>query len=114
MASVVLLLFPSQPLLGVLGLALSGLAQAPIFATLFSHMPKLVGQIHAPNAIDYVVGAAGVGLAILPWLASVLAKRFSLEAIPPFVLGMAIVLCLLFELRVRADRSSEAQSKVVY
>ncbi len=111
--SVVLLLFPNQPLLGVLGLALSGLAQAPIFATLISHMPKIVGRNHAPHAIGYVVGAAGVGLAVLPWLAGVLAERFSLEAIPPFILGMTIVLCLLFELLVRADRWSNTKTRVV-
>ena len=100
MASVVLLLFPNQPLLGVLGLALSGLAQAPIFATLISHMPILVGREHAPNAIGFVVGAGGIGLAILPWLAGVLAEHFSLEAIPPFIMGVAIILIVLFEVLV--------------
>lgn len=102
-ASVVLLLFPNQPILGILGLGLSGLAQAPIFATLISNMPKLVGRDHAPNAIGYVVGAAGIGLAILPWVAGVLAEQISLEAIPPFILGLTVLLFILFEVMVRAE-----------
>lgn len=99
--SVLLLLFPNNPQLGLAALALSGVAQAPIFATLISLMPKLVGREHAANAIGYVVGAAGVGLAILPSIAGILAERISLEAIPPFILGQCLVLILLFELLMR-------------
>ncbi|MFT5195401.1 MAG: fucose permease [Candidatus Promineifilaceae bacterium] len=102
-ASVVLLLFPNQPILGILGLALSGLAQAPIFATLISNMPKLVGRDHASNAIGYVVGAAGIGLAIFPWLAGVLAEQNSLEVIPPYIFGLTVLLFVLFELMVRVE-----------
>ena len=71
-------------------------------------MPKLVGQNHAPNAIGYVVGAAGIGLAIFPWIAGVLAERYSLEAIPPFILGIVIVLFLLFEWMQKLAASDHA------
>lgn len=98
MLSLVLLLFPNNQTLGLTALALSGVAQAPIFATLISYMPKLVGREHAPNAIGFVVGAAGVGIAILPSLAGVLAENISLEAIPPFILAQSVALMLLFEL----------------
>ena len=113
LVSVLLLMFPNEPGLGVLGLALSGLTQAPIFATLISHMPKLVGRNHAANAIGYVVGASGIGLALLPWLAGMLAEQFSLEAIPPLILGTAIVLCLLFEALIRVDASRISMTKVI-
>lgn len=99
--ALVLLLFPNNQLLGVSALALAGVAQAPIFATLISLMPKLVGREHASNGIGYVVGAAGVGIAILPSLAGTLAERFSLEAIPPFIFAQSLVLLLLFELLMR-------------
>ena len=106
MASVVLLLFPNRPMVGIVGLALSGLTQAPIFATLISYMPKLVGKDHASNAIGYVVGAAGIGIAFLPWIAGILAEAISLEAIPPYLLGLTVLLYLLFELLAR--RPAEA------
>ena len=99
--SLILLLFPNSKLLALLSLALVGIVQAPIFATLISLMPNIVGREHASNALGYVVGAAGVGVAFLPSIAGVLAERFSLEAIPPFILGLAIVLAILFELMLR-------------
>lgn len=102
--ALVLLLFPDSRLLGLSALALSGVAQAPIFATLISLMPKLVGRAHASNAIGYVVGAAGVGIAILPSLAGILAERFSLEVIPPMILVEAIVLVVLLEVLMRQRR----------
>ena len=102
-ASIVLLLFPNQPFLGILALGLSGLAQAPIFATLISNMPKLVGRDHAPNAIGYVVGAAGIGLAIFPWIAGILAEQLSLEAIPPYILGLSVLLFVLYEIMARVE-----------
>ncbi|MEM7114603.1 MAG: MFS transporter [Chloroflexota bacterium] len=104
--SIVLFLFPNNRFLGIAALALSGIAQAPIFATLISLMPKLVGNDHAPNAIGYVVGAAGVGIALLPSVAGILAERFSLEAIPPFILAQCLVMVLLFELLMQQHSKS--------
>ena len=109
--SIILLLFPSNQALGLLALALSGVAQAPIFATMISLMPKLVGREHASNAIGYVVGAAGVGIAILPSFAGVLAERFSLEAIPPFILAQTIALILLFELLMHQRASQKRRCR---
>ena len=106
--SAALLLFPNSRLLGLLSLVLVGVAQAPIFATLISLMPNLVGREHASNAIGYVVGAAGVGVALLPTIAGVLAERFTLEAIPPFILALTILLAALFELLARNGSSFRA------
>ena len=101
--SIALLLFPSSLPLGLLALALSGVTQAPIFATLISLMPRLAGSEHASNAIGYVVGAAGVGVAILPSIGGILAERFTLEAIPPFIVILALILIVLFELLMRRE-----------
>ena len=101
--SLILFLFPSQTDFGLWALALSGVFQAPIFATLISLMPKLVGRDHASNAIGYVVGAAGVGIAIMPSFAGVLADRFTLEAIPPFIFVQSLILIVMYELLQRSS-----------
>ena len=104
--SISLMLFPDSNSLGFASLALAGICQAPIFATLISLMPKLIGREHASNGIGYVVGAAGIGLAILPSIGGILAEQFSLEAIPPFILLQAIVLIFLFELLIKRQTSN--------
>ncbi|MEM7798741.1 MAG: MFS transporter [Chloroflexota bacterium] len=104
-SALILLLFPDNLTLGLLALALSGVAQAPIFATLISLLPKLIGQEHASNGIGYVVGAAGIGIALLPSTAGVLAERFTLEAIPPFILVLSVILIFLFEILARRNES---------
>lgn len=109
-AALILLLFPTSRFLGLAALALSGISQAPIFATLVSLMPKLVGREHASNAIGYVVGAAGVGIAILPSIGGILAERFTLEAVPPFILAQSLTLIILFELLMRQQASQNNQS----
>ncbi|MBX3001092.1 MAG: MFS transporter [Caldilineaceae bacterium] len=77
------------------GLALMGFAIAPLFPLLMTATPVRLGRRRAANAIGYQVGAASLGIAILPWLAGFLAEQGSLEVVGPFLLvGSAIMLVL--------------------
>ncbi len=80
-----------------LGLALMGVALAPIFPLLVSATPKRVGTENAANVVGFQVGAAGLGIAVLPALAGVLAERISLEIIGPYLLVASIIMVLLHE-----------------
>jgi fucose permease len=91
---------PSE-LLGFLGLALIGLACAPIFPSLIASTPRRIGPDHAANLIGFQIGAAGLGIALVPGLAGVLAERFGLEAFPPLLVVAAALLLLLHEAIVR-------------
>jgi fucose permease len=84
-------------LLGFLGLAWMGLSLAPVFPLLVSSTPKRVGAAHAPNAIGFQVGAAGLGIGALPALAGVLAESLGLEVVGPFLLLAAVAMLLLHE-----------------
>jgi fucose permease len=83
--------------LSFIGLAFVGLVQAPIFPLLISETPKRMGNRLASRAIGYQVGAAGLGIAILPGLAGILADSWSLEIIGPFLLIAAIIMFGLHE-----------------
>jgi fucose permease len=83
--------------LSFLGLALAGLALAPIFPSLVSITPEGLGLAHAANAIGFQISAANVGVAILPGLAGVLARNLGLETIGPFLVASSIVMFLLHE-----------------
>ncbi|MBS1252052.1 MAG: Glucose/mannose transporter GlcP [Anaerolineales bacterium] len=83
--------------LSLFGLALMGLALAPIFPLLVSATPKRVGAESAANAVGFQVGAAGLGIGALPAFAGVLAERISLEIIGPYLLAASITMFLLHE-----------------
>jgi fucose permease len=83
------------------GLAIMGFAMAPIFPTLIAVTPRLLGNRQASNAIGMQVAFAGLGVAVLPWLAGILAARTSLEVISPFILVECLLMLLLFELLLR-------------
>ncbi|RKG61350.1 MFS transporter [Corallococcus sp. CA054B] len=78
-----------------LGLALLGLALAPIFPALMSETPRRVGLDVSAHAVGFQVSAATAGVAALPSLAGIIAERWGLQFIAPYMLGVAVVLALL-------------------
>jgi fucose permease len=91
----------ASDLLGFLGLALMGLGYAAVFPALFTSTPRHVGSAHAANAIGFVIAGSSVGLATLPALAGLLARRAGLEAIGPFMFAGAAATFAVHEVIVR-------------
>jgi len=75
-----------------LAITITGFAIAPIFPALVSSTSYRVGKEHTSNTIGIQIAAAGLGAALLPGLAGILASNISLEVIPVFL----VVLLLLF------------------
>jgi len=71
--------------LSILGIAITGLAIAPIFPALISSTSYRVGKEHTTNTIGMQISAAGLGGALIPGLVGILAKNISLEIIPFFI-----------------------------
>ncbi len=88
-------------LVGVAGVWIVGFAMAPIFPGLVSSTSQRVGQRHAGNTIGIQISAAGLGGAVLPALAGVLATRISLEIIPVLLFVSLIGLLLLYFVSLR-------------
>ncbi len=88
-------------LLSFLGLSLIGFCCAPIFPALVSTTPQRVGAAHTAHAVGYQMTVAMLGLSLWPSLIGVLAKKFSLEIMPPAVLFAALVLFALHELLLK-------------
>jgi fucose permease len=89
------------PLAGVLGVFVVGFAMAPVFPGLISSTSRRVGRVHAANTIGIQISAAGVGGALLPALAGLLARRGSLEAIPGMLGGSLLGMLTLYVLSTR-------------
>lgn len=95
------------PASSLIGVALIGFAIAPIFPGMVSATPGRVGPRYAANTIGMQISAGGLGAATIPGLAGVLARRTSLEAIPPFI---AVLLVLLVVLQLLAMRSGAGRA----
>jgi fucose permease len=83
------------PAAGALGLALLGLALAPIYPLLIATTPTRVGARFATHAVGFQVAAFSLGTAALPGLAGVLARQRGLDVLGPFLLADAAMLALL-------------------
>jgi len=88
----VLLALDIPGVLNLVACAIIGLAISPVLAALLSGTSGRVGVRHTPNAIGIQIAAMGVGAATVPSLAGVIAERLSLQAIPPFLIALTVVL----------------------
>ncbi|QEN06367.1 MFS transporter [Thiospirochaeta perfilievii] len=93
---VFLLLIDINPIVSVLGITLAGLSIAPIFPGLVSDTKFRVGREHEANTIGMQISAAGLGAAVVPSIAGILARVYGIEAIPLFLLITITLLFLLF------------------
>ena len=99
------------PALAMFAAAALGFALAPIYPMLISDTPDRVGRRYAAQAIGFQVAAAYLGAAALPASVALLAKRYQLEVLGPFLLGCTVALLALHELSLRvAARITPAAS----
>jgi fucose permease len=85
---------------------LIGFAIAPVFAALVSGTSRRVEAHFAANTIGMQMSAAGLGGAAVPSLIGVLARLFSLEAIPLSLVVLFATLWILCWLSMRNAPSS--------
>lgn len=99
---VLLFAIDGMPILNLIGLVLTGFAIAPIFPALIALTPERLGERHATNAVGFQVGAAGVGVALMPGLIGIIAEQFGVQMIGPSLVVIAIIMIVLHELLVRS------------
>ncbi len=96
-AGAILLWVNVSSLLSFTGIALMGLASAPIFPTMIATTPDRISQRFVTNVIGFQISAAVLGQSALPSLVGVLAGKFGLEILPPTLLIACILLLALSE-----------------
>ncbi|MBZ0301377.1 MAG: MFS transporter [Anaerolineae bacterium] len=96
------------PEMSFAGLAVMGMALAPLFPTLVALTPERVGVAHTPNAIGFQIGFAGLGAALLVGLAGVLAGRSGVAIVAPFLMTMAIFTFTLHEVIMLREARARA------
>ena len=107
-AGAVLLWWNPLGVTSLLGVVIVGFAIAPIFPALVSGTSDRVSPRYAANTIGMQIGAAGLGAAAIPGFAGFLARRISLEIIPPYVVLAIVTLFGLYMLSLRRRQSVTA------
>ena len=86
------------PLSNLIAVAVIGFAIAPIFPALISGTSQRVGAHLAANTIGMQMAVTGLGASLIPSLVGVLARRFSLEVVPIFLVALFLTLLGLYRL----------------
>ena len=92
------------PIIGSIGLIITGFAEAPTFAMLMTTTPQRVGLEHAENGVSLQMVCVGIGSAILPGLIGTIGKNFGLETMTTAFVVVAVVAFVSHEL-ARLDRT---------
>ncbi|MBL8796612.1 MAG: MFS transporter [Planctomycetia bacterium] len=92
------------------GLALIGLALAPVYPCLMTRTPQRLG-VHAAHAVGFQVSAAMLGAAALPGTAGLFGERWGLETIAKFAVGLAAGLWLLHEVLLASSPATAAEAR---
>lgn len=95
------------------GLALMGIALAPVFPTLIATTPGRLGATHTANGVGFQIAAAALGLSLLPTFAGLMADRFGLEIIGPVLFASAALLLVLFETLIIASRLRSHETSTI-
>lgn len=109
MVGVIMLWWNPSNIISLAGIALTGLAIAPIFPGLMSGTSDRVSPRFAANTIGMEMSAAGIGSALVPAVIGVLAKNSSLEIIPVCLFVSFLLLLALYTYVVMTGKQSEPQ-----
>lgn len=93
-----------------LGLGVTGFSLAAIFPTLIAQTPRRFDSAHIANAVGFQVAAASLGIATIPALVGVVARRLGLEIVPLFLVAAAGAMIVLHEAVVRLARPGTARA----
>ncbi len=89
----------------LMAVALIGFAIAPIFPALVSGTSQRVGMRFAANTIGMQMAAAGLGVAFIPGLVGILARRIDLEIIPVCLTILFALLLGFYSLEMKHSES---------
>lgn len=95
------------PWIAFVGVALLGMALAPMFPSFIALTPGRMGATHAANTVGFQIAAAMLGGASLAGGFGLLAGRAGLEALGPFLLVVALLLAGVFEILERQAPAPE-------
>lgn len=86
------------------GIAIIGFTLGPVLPTLLADTPRRVSLRSVAHVVGLQIAASGIGLALLPGLAAVVAERVGLETIGVYLFLVALISFLVHEGLLLYDR----------
>ncbi|MFZ0014406.1 MAG: MFS transporter [Acidimicrobiia bacterium] len=90
--------------LGAFGLPIASLGLAAVFPTLISLTPSRIGRDRSTRSIGFQLGAASLGVAVIPWALGLVAESAGLEALGPGLFLVSALLALVHFVSAREAR----------
>jgi fucose permease len=90
--------------LGAFGLPITSLGLAAVFPTLISLTPSRIGRDRSTRSIGFQLGAASLGVAVIPWALGFVAETAGLEALGPGLFFVSALLALVHFVSAREAR----------
>ena len=107
LAGTLLFATPLSPEMTFASIVLAGVGLAPVFPCLMTRTPQRLGFALSAHAIGFQMGAAMLGIAMIPGSLGWLANRFGLQAIP---IGTVILASILWILHEALSRQPDIES----
>ncbi|OSD01411.1 MFS general substrate transporter, partial [Trametes coccinea BRFM310] len=82
--------------------AFVGLLLGPMFPILINHSTTILPRWLLTACAGYIAGAGQAGSAVLPFITGLLASKFGITSLPPFIVSMMSTLLVLWALIPRA------------
>ncbi|MDB5386054.1 MAG: putative transporter [Planctomycetaceae bacterium] len=84
-----------------MGLILAGFGLAPVFPCLMTRTPQRLGGALSAHAVGFQMGAAMIGVAVIPGTLGLISTRYGLHAVPIGTIVLSVALWLLHEFLTR-------------
>ncbi len=78
------------------GLLVAGFSLGPIFPTTIGLISTIVPERLQPSAIGFAASMGGVGVALFPWLAGILAESIGIWTLLPFVMALTAIMLIIW------------------
>ncbi|PPQ71763.1 hypothetical protein CVT24_006524 [Panaeolus cyanescens] len=88
-------------------ISLVGLVMGPVFPLLVSHMTRILPKRLLTGCVGLVTGIGMGGSAALPFITGVLASKFGIVSLQPFVIAMMAVMVVVWLFVPRHDRRAD-------
>ncbi|NEO12363.1 MULTISPECIES: MFS transporter [unclassified Moorena] len=94
--NMMLIWFWPSVIMSTVGLGIAGLSLGPLYPTILAVVAKQIQPRLVISAIAIISGLGKLGTSIVPWLMGLIAQKFSLWSLFPYIMLLAMIMVILW------------------